>query len=99
MVTKVVTKETPRLTAKMLAPALEGSYKERMEEEKTIILKYTPGSRPEVFFTGFWNGTFIKAAMSSISRSYRLRRRNTTRPVRVDYTPPIVEKRKEKGDV
>ena len=38
---------------------------EKVEEEKTILVKMTPGQRPEVFFSGFWNGKLIKAAMNS----------------------------------
>lgn len=98
-VSKVIEATDNRLTAKMLSPALQGSYKERMEEEKTIILKYTPGKRPDVFFTGFWNGTFIKAAMGSISRAYRLRRRDTTRPIRVEPVLPPVREKKGGSDV
>jgi len=83
-----------RLTSKALASALSGTPQERMEEEKTIFLKYTPGKRPEVTFTGFWSGKFIKAAMDSISRSYRLRRRDITRPVRAN---PEVEPKPDEG--
>ncbi len=81
----VVTKEKPKiLTAKSLSKELSGSYKERVEEEKTMVVKYHRGSRPEIFFTGFWGGIDIKAILKTIPRAYRLRRREMTRLEPVD---------------
>ena len=66
--------DTPKTTGAELSEGLQGTYKERMEEEKSIVLTMVPGQRPAVVFTGFWNFKFIKAAMNSIARNYRLRR-------------------------
>ena len=63
-----------------LADALQGTYEERMKEEKTILVKMVPGDRPSVSFTGFWNGRFIRAAMDSVAKAYRLRKYAPTRP-------------------
>ena len=64
-----------------LAGALQGTAKERLEEERTIVLTMTAGQRPVVNFTGFWSGKFIRAAMDSIARAYRLRRNSASRPI------------------
>ena len=91
--TPIVNEAPPkRLTSKALSSALSGTYQERLEEEKTIILIYKPGQRPEVTFTGFWNGRFIRAAQDSIARAYRLRRRHQTRkqPIEADTKNPKV---------
>ncbi len=77
---KTVKKDDKPLTAKLLKEQLSGSYKERLEEEKTILLKYKPGQRPEVYFTGFWTGKFVRAAINSISKAYRLRKWRPSRP-------------------
>lgn len=69
-----------------LSDALIGTPKERMEEEKTIVVNFKPGERPKVMFTGFWNGTILKAAMNSISKAYRLRRNRPSRAAGVDQT-------------
>ena len=81
-------------TAIELSKALEGTAKERMEGERTILLKITPGQRPEVIFTGFWNGKYIKAARSSIARAYRLRRHKPqAKPeAKFENTPRVVDK-------
>ena len=50
-------------------------------EEKTLFLKLIPGQRPEVVFTGTWSGKFIKAAMNSSSKAYRVRRYKPRRPI------------------
>jgi len=64
-----------------LSSALAGTPQQRMEEEeRTILLKYIPGKRPEVVFTGFWTGKFIKGAINAISRAYRLRKYRPSRP-------------------
>ena len=100
MTTKVVpVTQTKRLTAKVLSKELSGSHIERIEEEKTMVIKYHRGMRPEIFFTGFWGGLDIKAILRTIPRAYRLRRREMTRPVHQVVTEPLkVEGRKEKGD-
>ena len=72
VVERIIKKEPS--TGRALSDALQGDAKERMEEEKTIMLRMTAGSRPEVTFTGFWNGRFIRAAMDSVAKAYRLRR-------------------------
>ena len=69
------------LTSMALSKGLEGSVRERLEtEEKTILVKMTPGQRPEVTFTGFWNAKFIRAAMNSLSKQYRLRKFRPSHP-------------------
>jgi len=64
-----------------LSEALQEKTDERINGDKTIFLKMTVGKRPDVTFTGFWSGKFIRAAMDSISRSYRLRRNSASRPI------------------
>lgn len=68
-----------QLTARMLAPQLQGSYEDRMNETKTILVTMLPGTRPTVVFTGWWNGRLVRAAQDSMSRAYRLRRYKPTR--------------------
>jgi hypothetical protein len=46
----------------------------KVEEEKTLIVKLTPGKAPEITFMGFWTGKYITAAMNSIAKAYRVRR-------------------------
>lgn len=67
-------------TAREMSQELQGTAKERMEEEKSIVLTMTTGNKPNVVFSGFWNGHFIRAAMNSISKAYRLRRFKNIRP-------------------
>ena len=66
--------------AKELTGALSGSVKNKMEDDRTILLKMEYGKRPEVTFTGFWSGRFLQGALSSISKAYRLRRHKDVRP-------------------
>ena len=73
-------KEDKPLTAKLLQDQLSGTPKQRMEEEKTLFLSMVPGRRPKVVFTGFWNGRYIRAAMDSVAKAYRLRRHHITKP-------------------
>ena len=73
--------EQPKKFGRQLADALMGSYKERMEEEKTIFLVFKPGERPSVNFTGFWSGKFIRAAMDSIAKAYRMAKSRPSRPL------------------
>lgn len=56
-----------------IAGALQGSLIERDKEIKTLVIKMIPGKRPEVLFSGFWNGRILRAAISSISKAYRTR--------------------------
>ena len=90
------------LTARELSSELGGTFEERMTEEKTILLKMIPGKRPEIVFTGFWNGKFIKAAMNSISKAYRLRRYKSRRPYATSgigtKEPSMGEGKKEEGN-
>lgn len=87
---------------------LQGSYEQRMEEEKTMFITLTPGKRPVVTFTGFWNGKLISAAVNSIAKAYRLRRHRVSHPAPlrrvVNQTPKNSNEGKaglgkEKGDV
>ena len=66
--------------AKELTGALSGSVMDKMEDDRTILLKMEYGKRPEVTFTGFWSGRFLQGALSSISKAYRLRRHKNVRP-------------------
>jgi len=82
--------------ASALSSFLGGSSKDRIDGPRTLHLEMVQGKRPEVVFTGFWNGTFIRAAMDSISKAYRVRRHRTTHPL----TPSgaiIIPNKGEKG--
>lgn len=79
--------DNTRLSSKLLSKELSGTYKERLDEEKTIFIKYHRGARPEVIFTGFWGGHDIKATIKAIPRAYRVRRREMTRPIVVEQKP------------
>lgn len=48
--------------------------------KRELTITMIDGQRPVVIFNGFWNGKFIKAAMDSISKAYRLRARDIVRP-------------------
>lgn len=69
----------PPLRANVLKSSLGGSFEDRMQEEKTIVLTLNYGKRPEVVFSGFWNGKLVNNAMNAISRSYRLQRHKVIR--------------------
>ena len=58
---------------------LQEELRPPIEGEKTLLLKMTPGNRPEVIFTGLWSGKYIKAAMDSIAKCYRVARRQVIR--------------------
>jgi hypothetical protein len=62
------------LKSKNIYQEIGGSYDDRMSQPRTIHLTMTLDKRPEVVFTGFWNGKFIQAAMNAIARQYRQRR-------------------------
>lgn len=73
-----------KLKGRELSDQLMGTPKDRLEEEKTILVKFKPGDKPIVTFTGFWNGSILKAAINSISKAYRLRRYRPSRAPSVD---------------
>lgn len=62
------------LKAPQISKEIGGDFDNRMSQERTIYIKMTLESRPEVVLTGFWNGRLIQAAMNSIARAYRQRR-------------------------
>lgn len=62
------------LKSKNIYSEIGGSYDDRMSQPRTLHLTMTLDKRPEVIFTGFWNGKFIQAAMNAIARQYRQRR-------------------------
>ena len=57
---------------------------------RELSLKIIPGKRPEVTFTGFWTGKYIKAAMDSIAKGYRMCRRRVILP-----TQKVVEEKQQ----
>lgn len=70
----------------LLAGDLQNELRPSIDGEKGLTLKIAPGKRPEVVFTGFWTGKYIKAAMDSIAKAYRVARRAVILP-----TKPVVE--------
>lgn len=76
VIDKVTSEGTGKeFTATQLSNELGGTIKQRLETERTVVVKMFPDHRqPEVVFTGFWNGKFIKGAQNAISREYRGRR-------------------------
>lgn len=74
-----------------LSEALDKKLEHFKEGERTIVLRMNPGTRPEVEFTGFWTGKFIRSAQDSISRAYRLGKPKM-HPKRVEPTPTGVKK-------
>lgn len=75
-------KEASTLRARDLRNELHGSLKQRMEETKTVLVSLVYGQRPEVVFTGFWNGRAVKNAQNALARFYRVRRHKDMRPNR-----------------
>ena len=71
--------KVPQLTAKDLKQELSGDYKQRMEETKIVTIVFKYGEKPEVVFSGFWNGRLVKNAQNALSRSYRHRRHKQVR--------------------
>lgn len=53
---------------------LGGSLEQRMADPRTILIEIKEGEKPEVTFTGFWNGRLIHNAQKILSRAYRTRR-------------------------
>lgn len=80
-----------------LSDALASDLKQRLEEEKTIVLRMVPGQRPDVTFTGFWTGKFVQAAQNSISKAYRLRRFKPQRLPNTGSTKPLTQEVKVEG--
>lgn len=70
----IETKNNDTLKAKNIYQEIGGTFDDRMSQERSIHLTMTLDKRPEVVFTGFWNGKFIQAAMNAIARQYRQRR-------------------------
>lgn len=62
------------------AEELRDELRPTVDGEKSLLLKIIPGKRPEVVFTGFWTGKYIKAAMDSIAKCYRVARRTAILP-------------------
>ena len=90
--------KTSGFRAGQLRDALMGTPKERLETERTLLLRMTPGQRPTVTFTGFWTGKFIRGALDSISKAYRMCKHRPSRPFvkpTVDAKPTGVEKKEE----
>ena len=57
------------------AEDLRDALRPDVEGEKTILIKMTPGKRPDVTFTGSWSGKYIKGAIDSIAKAYRVTKR------------------------
>lgn len=62
------------------AEDLRDELRPSVDGEKSLTLKITPGQRPVVSFTGTWTGKYIKAAMDSIAKCYRITRRSVLTP-------------------
>ncbi len=45
-----------------------------LTSDRTLKVVFNKNSKPEVTFTGFWNGRFIRVATNAIAKAYRLRR-------------------------
>lgn len=84
------------LTANQLSEDLGISLQQKLESEKTLTVKLTPGKKPEVTFSGFWTGKFIQAAMNSIARAYRVRRlRAKPQAIVGEQKPQLIAEKKE----
>jgi hypothetical protein len=69
--------EEPELRAADLKQELSGTINQRETEEKSIYITLKHGEKPQVVFTGFWNGKLVRNAENAISRAYRqLRHKN-----------------------
>ena len=77
---QVVAEVKPKVEAEYVllgrdfSDGLQGTAKQRLEGERTIQIRVVPGKQPEVVFTGFWTGKYVKAAQNSLSRAYRRRK-------------------------
>ena len=52
---------------------LGGTYVERSSSPRSALVTMLPGGRPEVTFTGFWNGQYIKVAQHALHKAYKQR--------------------------
>ncbi len=75
------------LTANTLKSQLGGSYEERLKQDRTIVLTMRMGEKPEVVFTGFWNGKLVGNATNAISRAYRVQRHKNIRANATELNP------------
>lgn len=73
------------LTAEDLREELRPS----IDGEKSLTLTMKPGKRPEIVFTGMWSGKYIRAAMDSIAKSYRVQGRAVRRTVQPPTTKVV----------
>lgn len=71
----------------LTAEDLREELRPPVEGEKSLLLKIAPGKRPEVVFTGTWTGKYIKAAMDSIAKCYRVTRRRVITPTLKEEKP------------
>ena len=70
-------KET--LRAADIKQELSGTAVPRESELKTILITLQHGEKPNVVFTGFWNGHLVRNAENAISRAYRHQRHKQIR--------------------
>lgn len=68
---KAVEKVEYHLTAQDLKHDLGGTLQERLLAEKTVFVSIKSGQKPEVIFTGFWNGKMVHNAQNALARAYR----------------------------
>jgi hypothetical protein len=73
--------EAPRqeLRAADIKQELSGTINQRETELKTILITMQHGEKPNVVFTGFWNGHLVRNAENAISRAYRHQRHKSIR--------------------
>ena len=74
----------------LTAEDLRDELRPSVDGEKSLLLTIQPGKRPEVVFTGTWTGKYIKAAMDSIAKCYRVSGRVIRRKV-ILPTSKVVE--------
>jgi hypothetical protein len=75
----------------LTAEELRDELRPDVDAEKSLTLKIIPGQRPEVTFTGTWTGKYIKAAMDSIAKCYRITRRTVLKNTAKGQTPTLKE--------
>ena len=78
----------------LTAGELRDELRPSVEGEKTLLIEISPGKRPEVTFTGAWSGKYIKAAMDSVAKAYRITRRRVMTPTHkeeITQTQPLAE--------
>jgi len=64
------------------ANELKDELRPQVDGEKTIFIRMESGKRPDVTFTGFWTGKYLKGAIDSIAKAYRMARRRVILPTR-----------------